>query len=153
MTIVTGPGVPPATAGNRGGRCRKTHPEVQTDLGRSTIGALPRGAGRAIGKADRLVDQAAGEALKKSAAQASTFGGCTMRTTLAWRCAALVACAGLGIATPALAQDKTVKIGVLNAMSSLYADTGGPNSVVAAKLAVADARLPATGRTSDESSA
>ena len=66
-----------------------------------------------------------------------------MRTTLAWRCAALVACAGLGIATPALAQDKTVKIGVLNDMSSLYADIGGPNSVVAAKMAVEDSGLAA----------
>jgi branched-chain amino acid transport system substrate-binding protein len=68
-----------------------------------------------------------------------------MRTTLAWRCAALVACAGLGIATPALAQDKTVKIGVLNDMSSLYADIGGPNSVVAAKMAVEDSGLAAKG--------
>jgi len=68
-----------------------------------------------------------------------------MRKTLAWRCAALVACAGLGIATPALAQDKTVKIGVLNDMSSLYADIGGPNSVVAAKMAVEDSGLAAKG--------
>ena len=32
----------------------------------------------------------------------------------------------------------TVKIGVLSDMSSLYADIGGPGSVAAAKLAVAD---------------
>jgi branched-chain amino acid transport system substrate-binding protein len=49
--------------------------------------------------------------------------------------------AGLGFATPTLAQDKTVKIGVLNDMSSLYADIGGPNSVVAVKMAVEDSGL------------
>src|ERR1700738_1496348 len=64
-----------------------------------------------------------------------------MRTTLAWRYAAVFACAVLGFATPALAQDKTVKIGVLNDMSSLYADIGGPNSVVAIKMAVQDSGL------------
>ena len=64
-----------------------------------------------------------------------------MRTTLARHCAALIACAGLGLATPALGQDKTVKIGVLNDMSSLYADIGGANSVIAAKMAVQDSGL------------
>ena len=64
-----------------------------------------------------------------------------MRTTLARRCAALIACAGFGLATPALAQDKTAKIGVLNDMSSLYADIGGANSVVAVKMAVQDSGL------------
>ncbi len=44
-------------------------------------------------------------------------------------------------ATPALAQDKTAKIGVLNDMSSLYADIGGPNAIVAVKLAVQDSGL------------
>ena len=68
-----------------------------------------------------------------------------MRTTIARRYAALIACAGLGLATPALAQDKTVKIGVLNDMSSLYADIGGPNSVVAARMAVEDSGLVAKG--------
>jgi branched-chain amino acid transport system substrate-binding protein len=68
-----------------------------------------------------------------------------MRTTLARRCAALIACTGLGLATPALAQDKTVKIGVLNDMSSLYADIGGPNSVAAVKMAVEDSGLGAKG--------
>jgi branched-chain amino acid transport system substrate-binding protein len=68
-----------------------------------------------------------------------------MRTTLAPRYAALIACAGLGLATPALAQDKTVKIGVLNDMSSLYADIGGPNSVAAVKMAVEDSGLAAKG--------
>lgn len=64
-----------------------------------------------------------------------------MRTSLARRYAALIACAGLGLATPALAQDKNVKIGVLNDMSSLYADIGGANSVVAVKMAVQDSGL------------
>jgi len=64
-----------------------------------------------------------------------------MRTTLTRHCAVLIACAGLGLATPALGQDKTVKIGVLNDMSSLYADIGGANSVIAAKMAVQDSGL------------
>ena len=67
-----------------------------------------------------------------------------MKTTRAWRYAALIACAGLGL-TPALAQDKTAKIAVLNDMSSLYADIGGPNSVVAVKMAVQDSGLIAKG--------
>ncbi|RED32572.1 amino acid/amide ABC transporter substrate-binding protein (HAAT family) [Rhodopseudomonas thermotolerans] len=51
------------------------------------------------------------------------------------------------LAAPAWAQsgDKTAKIGVLNDMSSLYADIGGPNSVVAAKLAIADSGLEKKG--------
>jgi branched-chain amino acid transport system substrate-binding protein len=49
------------------------------------------------------------------------------------------------VAAPALAQDKNVKIGVLNDMSSLYADIGGPGSVVAAKLAVEDSGMAAKG--------
>jgi branched-chain amino acid transport system substrate-binding protein len=68
-----------------------------------------------------------------------------MRTTLARNTAALIACAGLSLAAPAFAQDKTVKIGVLNDMSSLYADIGGPNSVVAIKMAVEDSGLLAKG--------
>jgi branched-chain amino acid transport system substrate-binding protein len=56
-----------------------------------------------------------------------------------------VALSALGLATPALAQDKTVKIGVLNDMSSLYADIGGPNSVVAVKMAVEDSGLTKKG--------
>src|ERR1700676_3497300 len=68
-----------------------------------------------------------------------------MRMNFAWRSAALVAVAGLSLASPALAQDKTVKIGVLNDMSGLYADIGGPNSVVAAKMAVEDSGLAAKG--------
>src|SRR5690242_9946192 len=62
-------------------------------------------------------------------------------TTFASRYAALLACAAFGFATSAYAQDKTVKIGVLNDMSSLYADIGGPNSVVAIKMAVEDSGL------------
>jgi branched-chain amino acid transport system substrate-binding protein len=52
---------------------------------------------------------------------------------------------GLGIAAPAMAQDKTVKIGILNDMTSLYADIGGANSVVAAKMAVEDSGLTGKG--------
>jgi branched-chain amino acid transport system substrate-binding protein len=59
--------------------------------------------------------------------------------------AALIALAGVSLATPALAQDKVVKIGVLNDMSSLYADIGGPNAVVAVKMAVEDSGLLAKG--------
>ena len=48
-------------------------------------------------------------------------------------------------AAPALAQDKNVKIGVLNDQSSLYADIGGPNSVNAVKLAIEDSGLTKKG--------
>jgi branched-chain amino acid transport system substrate-binding protein len=41
-------------------------------------------------------------------------------------------------ASSAQAQQVSVKIGVMSDMSSLYADIGGPGSVAAAKLAVAD---------------
>jgi len=68
-----------------------------------------------------------------------------MTTTLARRYAALLACAAFGFATSAHAQDKTIKIGVLNDMSSLYADIGGPNSVAAVKMAVEDSGLAAKG--------
>jgi branched-chain amino acid transport system substrate-binding protein len=68
-----------------------------------------------------------------------------MRTMLGRHTVALIACAWLGSAAPALAQDKNVKIGVLNDMSSLYADIGGPNSVAAVKMAVEDSGLPAKG--------
>ena len=50
--------------------------------------------------------------------------------------------AGLGLAGAGMAQaqisDNVVKIGVLNDMSGIYADTAGPNSVVAARMAVED---------------
>jgi branched-chain amino acid transport system substrate-binding protein len=68
-----------------------------------------------------------------------------MRTTPTWRIAPLIAVAAFGIATQALADDKNVKIGVLNDMSSLYADIGGPNSVAAIKMAVEDSGLTAKG--------
>jgi len=68
-----------------------------------------------------------------------------MAKKLARYSAALIALAGLGLAGPAFAQDKTVKIGVLNDMSSLYADIGGPNSVAAVKMAVEDSGLAAKG--------
>jgi branched-chain amino acid transport system substrate-binding protein len=68
-----------------------------------------------------------------------------MRKTPGWRSAALFTLIGFGIASPALADDKVVKIGVLNDMSSLYADIGGPNSVTAIKMAVEDSGLPAKG--------
>jgi len=42
------------------------------------------------------------------------------------------------ISTAAQAQDTVVKLGVLTDMSGLYADIGGPGSVVAAKMAVED---------------
>ena len=66
-------------------------------------------------------------------------------TTTARRRAALIAFAAFGFATSAFAEDKNVKIGVLNDMSSLYADIGGPNSVAAAKMAVDDSGLSAKG--------
>ncbi|MCA0327736.1 MAG: ABC transporter substrate-binding protein [Proteobacteria bacterium] len=50
--------------------------------------------------------------------------------------------AGIGLGCAGLAQAQVsgnaVKIGVLNDMSGLYADIGGPGSVVAAKMAVED---------------
>jgi len=70
-----------------------------------------------------------------------------MKTTPTWRIAPVIAVATFGIATSALADDKTVKIGVLNDMSSLYADIGGPNSVAAIKMAVEDSGLAAKGWT------
>jgi branched-chain amino acid transport system substrate-binding protein len=68
-----------------------------------------------------------------------------MTTFTARRLAALITVAGVSLAAPAVAQDKAVKIGVLNDMSGLYADIGGPNSVVAAKMAVEDSGLAAKG--------
>src|ERR671937_1818513 len=66
-------------------------------------------------------------------------------TTFARRTAAFLACATFGFATSAYAQDKTIKIGVLNDMWSLYADIGGPNSVAAINMAVEDSGLQAKG--------
>ena len=64
-----------------------------------------------------------------------------MKKTLARHTAALLACAATALATPALAQDKTAKIGVLTDMSSLYADINGPGAVVAINMAVDDSGL------------
>jgi len=49
--------------------------------------------------------------------------------------------AGLLGATAVGAQTKTVKIGVLNDQTSVYADTGGPGSTLAAQMAVEDSGL------------
>src|SRR3954464_745508 len=69
-----------------------------------------------------------------------------MTMTFARRSAALLACAAaFGFATSAYAQDKSVTIGVLNDMSSLYADIGGPGAVTAVKMAVEDSGLLAKG--------
>jgi branched-chain amino acid transport system substrate-binding protein len=74
-----------------------------------------------------------------------------MNIAFACRSAALFAVAGFGFAlgpsavTPAQADDKIVKIGVLTDMSSLYADINGPNTVVAIKMAVEDSGLAAKG--------
>jgi branched-chain amino acid transport system substrate-binding protein len=72
-----------------------------------------------------------------------------MKLVFAGRSATLFTVAGLafglGAATPAQADDKVVKIGVLTDMSSLYADINGPNTVVAIKMAVEDSGLVAKG--------
>src|SRR5689334_5777407 len=51
----------------------------------------------------------------------------------------------LAAAGGALAQDKTIKIGVLTDNSGLYADLGGAGSTVAAQMAVEDSGLTAKG--------
>ena len=45
-------------------------------------------------------------------------------------------------AWPALAQDVSTKIGVLNDRSGIYADISGEGSVVAARMAVEDFGMP-----------
>src|ERR1041384_4697943 len=50
--------------------------------------------------------------------------------------AALLSCCLLAV--PALAQNKAVKIGVLDDMSGPYAENTGPGDVAAAKFAIAD---------------
>src|SRR5690242_14680167 len=52
--------------------------------------------------------------------------------------ASLAFAAAALLGTAAQAEDINVKLGVLNDMSSLYADIGGPGSVTAAKMAVED---------------
>jgi branched-chain amino acid transport system substrate-binding protein len=51
----------------------------------------------------------------------------------------------LAMATGALAQDKTIKIGVLTDNSGLYSDLGGAGSTLAAQMAVEDSGLAAKG--------
>ena len=46
-----------------------------------------------------------------------------------------------GMSAGAFAMDKTIKIGVLNDQTGLYADPGGPGSVLAAQMAVEDSGL------------
>ncbi|MGC2777908.1 MAG: ABC transporter substrate-binding protein [Bradyrhizobium sp.] len=70
-----------------------------------------------------------------------------MTTSHARRIAALLAATALSFAGSAFADDKVVKIGVLNDMSSLYADIGGPNSVAAINMAVEDSGMKAKGWT------
>ena len=52
--------------------------------------------------------------------------------------AILALAAATALTSVAQAEDLTVKLGVLNDMSSLYADLSGPGSVVAAQIAVDD---------------
>src|SRR5437870_8647679 len=61
------------------------------------------------------------------------------------RLLSLTALAVVLAAGSAQAQQLNVKIGVMSDMSSLYADIGGPGSVAAAKLAVADFDAAAKG--------
>ncbi|MDU6726179.1 MAG: ABC transporter substrate-binding protein [Bradyrhizobium sp.] len=61
--------------------------------------------------------------------------------------AALALAALCGTAQAQTISDDVVKIGVLNDMSSLYADIGGPNSVAAINMAVEDSGMKAKGWT------
>jgi branched-chain amino acid transport system substrate-binding protein len=72
-----------------------------------------------------------------------------MTTKYRRRFAALLAATAFSFSGSAFADDKVVKIGVLNDMSSLYADIGGANSVTAVKMAVEDSGLKAKGWTID----
>src|ERR1700709_2928674 len=66
--------------------------------------------------------------------------------------AALVLTTSLVVAGSAFAQgklDKVVKVGSLGDQSSLYADIGGPGSVVSAQMAIEDSGLKAKGWTID----
>jgi len=51
----------------------------------------------------------------------------------------------LAAATSAMAQDKSLKIGVLTDNSGLYADLGGPGSTVAAQMAIEDSGMAGKG--------
>lgn len=61
-----------------------------------------------------------------------------MKTRIPAACAALAAALFLAVGAQAQIKKDAVKIGVLADMSSLYADLGGPGSVVAANMAVKD---------------
>ena len=61
--------------------------------------------------------------------------------------------ASLLLTTAALADDKIVKLGQLDDQSSLYADSGGPGSVLAVNMAVEDSGLRNKGWTIDVISA
>jgi branched-chain amino acid transport system substrate-binding protein len=54
------------------------------------------------------------------------------------RSAAFAAAMLVAVSANALADETAVKVGILNDMSSLYADLGGPGSVAAAKMAIED---------------
>jgi len=58
---------------------------------------------------------------------------------------AVFICAGASLILPVHAADKVVKIGVLSDQSSLYADSTGPGSSIAAQMAVEDSGMPARG--------
>jgi branched-chain amino acid transport system substrate-binding protein len=51
----------------------------------------------------------------------------------------------LALGGSAVAQEKAIKIGVLNDQSGLYADVTGPNSVLAAQMAIEDSGMVAKG--------
>ena len=57
------------------------------------------------------------------------------------------------LSTAAFADDKIVKLGQLDDQSSLYADSGGPGSVIAVNMAVEDSGLRNKGWTIDVISA
>jgi branched-chain amino acid transport system substrate-binding protein len=61
------------------------------------------------------------------------------------RSVALAALAVVLMCGSAQAQNKTIKIGVLTDMSSLYSAIGGPGSVIAAKMAVEDSGIEKKG--------
>ena len=62
---------------------------------------------------------------------------------------ACVLAASLWMTAGAQANDQNVKIGVLTDLSSLYADLGGPGSILAAQMAVEDSGLTKKGWTID----
>src|SRR5690606_15879525 len=66
----------------------------------------------------------------------------TRRTVLATALAATASLAAPGI----FAQDKPIRIGVMNDQSSVYSDFQGPGSVLAARMAVEDYGGKAAGR-------